>query len=32
MTEVKDEEVVLILFFNKKNENVFSNFNFLPYY
>ncbi len=32
MKEVKNEEVVLVLFFNKKNENVISNFNFLPYY
>ncbi len=32
MTEVKNEEVVLLLFFNKKNENVISNFNLLPYY
>ncbi len=32
MTEVKNEEVVLLLFFNKKNENVICNFNLLPYY
>lgn len=31
MTEVKNEEVVLVLFFNQKNESVISNFNILPY-
>ena len=32
MTEVKNEEVVLVLFFDKENENVISNFSYLPNY
>jgi len=32
MTEVKNEEVVLVLFFDTENEDVISNFSYLPDY
>lgn len=32
ITEVKNEEVVLVLFFDKENEDVITNFSYLPDY